>query len=168
MQRPAPGHQRSVGGGGQEPWPGTWLLGPQQAPGQGCPLAFKESGPRRAKGAGPASRAHPRLDQASLTFCAPGCSRRAELRAREGEACLPGCASRPVLDFPLGHPAQSLFTEQFMWPTRLGMLAGVLGGPLTRDAGAAPWHPANHTRGLSPDQEGGFCRWAAEKPAQLD
>ena len=36
-----------------------------------------------------------------------------------------------------------------MWPKRLGMFAGVLGGPLTRDTGAAPWHPANHTRDLS-------------------
>lgn len=56
---------------------------------------------------------------------------------------------RPALDLPRGRPAQSLLTEGFMWPTRLGMLAGVLGGPLTRDAGAAPWHPANHTRSLS-------------------
>lgn len=75
MWRTAPGHPEVSGRLGAEPWPGTRLLGPQQAPMQGCSLAFKERSPRRAKGAVPASRAHPGLDQASLILHAPDCGR---------------------------------------------------------------------------------------------
>lgn len=125
--RPPQATLRSAVGQAQnlEPCATAQFPGPWQAPGQGCPLSFKERCPSRAS---PALRAHGGSGQA---LPAPSLS---ALPAQDSQLpCPPGWDPSPVTQeagpaghIPsLGHPALCLLVEGVVWPKEPDVLAGV-------------------------------------------
>lgn len=92
---------------------------------------------------------------------------RAESQGRRGLSSwlCPQACSRPPPGSPCPEPAH----RGIHVANKAGHACRGAGWPAHQRHWSCPVAPGQpHPRLLSPDQEGGFCRWAAEKPARLD